>query len=128
MATYALTEKAVVLRSEDDVAVAKARNVNYYADPAKLQSGDRIAGVPVGTAFTNRTFRFLALPRFPSSVDGTPPAPFSILNDGGANPFTGRQVGCTRNTSCSRTFSRMRTKMFSFANWKTSASPIRVWR
>ena len=42
--------------------------------------------------------------------------------------FTGRQVGWTRNTSCSRTFSRMRTKMFSFANWKTSASPIRVPR
>ena len=37
--------------------------------------------------------------------------------------LTGRQVGCTRNTSFSRTLSRMRTKMFSFANWKTSAWP-----
>ncbi len=42
--------------------------------------------------------------------------------------FTGRQVGWIRNTSCSRTFSLTRTKMFSFANWKTSTSPIRVFR
>ena len=42
--------------------------------------------------------------------------------------FTGRLVGWTRNTSCSRTFSRMRTKMFSFANSKTSASPMSVLR
>jgi uncharacterized protein GlcG (DUF336 family) len=76
-----------------DVAVAKARNVNYYADAAKLQAIDRVPGVPAGTAFTNRTFRYLALPRFPSAVDGTPPAPFSILNDGGTNVLTGRFQG-----------------------------------
>ena len=35
--------------------------------------------------------------------------------------FTGRDVGWTRKMSFSRTLSRMRTKMFSFANWKTSA-------
>src|SRR5207247_520897 len=28
-----------------DVAVAKARNVNYYADPAKLQSADHLPGI-----------------------------------------------------------------------------------
>ncbi len=37
--------------------------------------------------------------------------------------FTGRHVGWTRKTSFSRTLSRTRTKMFSFANWKTSARP-----
>ena len=37
--------------------------------------------------------------------------------------LTGRLVGWTRNTSFSRTLSRMRTKMFSFANWNTSAWP-----
>jgi uncharacterized protein GlcG (DUF336 family) len=79
-----------------DVAVAKARNVNYYADPAKLQPFDRVPGVPVGTAFSSRTFRYLALPRFPSAAEGTPPAPFSILRDGGADPGTGRQVGPRR--------------------------------
>ncbi len=42
--------------------------------------------------------------------------------------FTGRQVGWTRKTSCSRTFSMTRTKMFSFANWKTSTSPRWVRR
>jgi len=74
-----------------DVAVAKARNVNYYADVSQLQFVDQV--VTAGTAFTNRTFRFLALPRFPSTIDGPPPAPFSVLNDGGANFLTGRSIG-----------------------------------
>src|SRR5205814_1926950 len=46
-----------------------------------------------GTALTNRTFRYLALPRFPEGIDGAPPGPFSILNDGGANPVTGLNTG-----------------------------------
>jgi uncharacterized protein GlcG (DUF336 family) len=78
-----------------DVAVAKARNTAYYADPGKLQEIDRVPGVPRGTAFTNRTVRYLALPRFPSAAEeGTAlPGPFSILLDGGAHPLTARQVG-----------------------------------
>jgi uncharacterized protein GlcG (DUF336 family) len=76
-----------------DVAVAKARNVAYYANPTQLQPIDQIPGVPAGTAFTNRTFRYVAEPRFPEGVDGAPPGPFSQLNDGGADLFTGRQVG-----------------------------------
>jgi len=76
-----------------DVAVAKARNVAYYADANQLQTIDQLPGVPNGVAFTNRTFRFLGLPFFPEGIDGTPPAPFSQLNDGGANPQTGLQVG-----------------------------------
>ncbi|HSQ55984.1 MAG TPA: hypothetical protein VLM40_09565, partial [Gemmata sp.] len=76
-----------------DVAVAKARNVAYYANAAQLQAIDQIAGVPAGTAFTSRTFRFVAEPRYPEGIDGSPPGPFSQLNDGGANPFTGRLVG-----------------------------------
>jgi uncharacterized protein GlcG (DUF336 family) len=75
-----------------DVAVAKARNVSYYADPGQLQPIDN-PGVFVGTAFTNRTFRYLAEPRFPEGIDGRPPGPYSILNDGGADFLTGRQVG-----------------------------------
>jgi uncharacterized protein GlcG (DUF336 family) len=66
-----------------DVAVAKARNVSYYNDPAALQPQDRVAGLPPGAALTNRTFRYLAQPRFPEGIDGTPPGPFSILNDQG---------------------------------------------
>jgi uncharacterized protein GlcG (DUF336 family) len=77
-----------------DVAVAKARNVMYYADPAQLQPIDQIPGVPAGVAFTNRTFRYAGLPRFPEGIDGSPPGPFSQLNDDpGTSRTTGLQVG-----------------------------------
>jgi uncharacterized protein GlcG (DUF336 family) len=76
-----------------DVAVAKARNVAYYANANQLQPADQVQGVPPGTALTNRTFRYLAEPRFPEGIDGAPPGPFSILNDGGTDPVTGLQVG-----------------------------------
>jgi uncharacterized protein GlcG (DUF336 family) len=75
-----------------DVAVAKARNVAYYANPAELQPIDN-PGIPVGTAITNRTVRYLSEPRFPEGIDGDPPGPYSILNDPGADPQTGWQVG-----------------------------------
>ncbi len=71
-----------------DVAVSKARNVSYYADAFEIQPEDVIPGVPPGAAFTNRTFRFAALPRFPEGIDGAPAGPFSILNDGGSDPLT----------------------------------------
>ncbi len=64
-----------------DVAVAKARNVSYYADPAQLQPIDKLPGIPPGVAMTNRTFRYLAEPRFPEGIDTYPPGPFSILNE-----------------------------------------------
>ena len=71
-----------------DVAVAKARNVTYYADPTQLQAVDEVPGLPPGVAMTNRTFRFLALPHFPEGIDTYPPGPFSILNE-----TTVRQTG-----------------------------------
>src|SRR4051812_41529830 len=40
--------------------------------------------------------------------------------------FTGEQIGWTMKTSRERTFSRMRTKTFSFENSNTSASPIGI--
>jgi len=70
-----------------DVAVAKARNVAYFSDPTLLQTIDQIdpmtgaVVLPAGAAYTNRTFRFLAEPRYPSGVEGSPPGPFSILWD-----------------------------------------------
>jgi uncharacterized protein GlcG (DUF336 family) len=76
-----------------DVAVAKSRNVAYYSDPTTLQPIDQIAGVPPGVAFTNRTFRYVAQPRFPEGIDGAPPGPFSVLNDGGANLLSGLSTG-----------------------------------
>jgi uncharacterized protein GlcG (DUF336 family) len=76
-----------------DVAVAKARNVAYYDDPAQLVTVDQIASVPAGISFTNRTFRYVAQPRFPEGIDGRPPGPFSILNDSGIDRATGRNAG-----------------------------------
>jgi uncharacterized protein GlcG (DUF336 family) len=70
-----------------DVAVSKARNVAYYADATVLDPLDQVtrtiegSTVPAGTAFTNRTIRFLAEPNFPSGVDATMPGDFSILHD-----------------------------------------------
>ncbi len=76
-----------------DVAVAKARNVAYYDNAALLQAIDQVTGVAPGTALTARTFRYLAQPRFPEGIDGSPPGPFSILNDGGSDFFTGLNTG-----------------------------------
>lgn len=82
-----------------DVAVAKARNVAYYNDPAALQPEDRVlakqdpAVNPKGVAFTARTFRFLVEPRYPAGVDGSKPGPFSILNEASINPKNAENLG-----------------------------------
>ena len=76
-----------------DVAVAKARNTAYYADAAALDPDDQVAGVARGVAFSNRTFRFLAEPRFPSGVEGSNPPEFSILNNPSINPATAENIG-----------------------------------
>lgn len=80
-----------------DVAVAKARNTSYYAS-SRLQDADKVDAdnngvpdVPGGTAFTNRTFRFLAAPRFPTgSIAG--PGDFSMLVMPGIDPATGENL------------------------------------
>ena len=71
-----------------DVAVAKARNTVYYAS-ADLQPADQAGTVPIGTAFTNRTFRYLASAHYPSGNTAAGPGAFSILKDAGINPKTG---------------------------------------
>lgn len=90
-----------------DVAVAKARNVTYYAG-AGLDARDKVDGVPAETAFTNRTFRFLAEPRFPSGVDGSDPPPFSILN----NPFIDAETA--ENTGAARSFKKYRDTVLGY--------------
>ncbi|HVX15872.1 MAG TPA: DUF4214 domain-containing protein [Pirellulales bacterium] len=78
-----------------DVAVAKARNVSYFSNADQLQPIDELDPatgtlvLPPGAAYTNRTFRYLADPRFPDGINGTPPGPFSILWDPGTNPTNG---------------------------------------
>ena len=76
-----------------DVAVAKARNDAYYDDPATVQPEDLPAGVAGGTAYNSRTFRFLALPNYPTGASNSPPGPFSSLNDPGINPATAEDLG-----------------------------------
>jgi uncharacterized protein GlcG (DUF336 family) len=60
-----------------DVAVGKARNMVYF-NSASVNATD-LAGVPVGTAVTNRTIGFGAQPLFPSGIDGTAAGPFFPL-------------------------------------------------
>jgi uncharacterized protein GlcG (DUF336 family) len=77
-----------------DVAVAKARNDAYYDDKTSpLVSAEKIATAPAGAAFTSRTYRYLADPRFPQGIAGTQPGPWSSLNDLGINPRTAENVG-----------------------------------
>ena len=54
---------------------------------------DQLPGVPVGTSFSNRTFRYLAAPRYPISVQDAPPGFFSSLNDPNISRTTGLQTG-----------------------------------
>jgi uncharacterized protein GlcG (DUF336 family) len=93
-----------------DVSVAKARNTAYYADAGALVDADLVndsrnfksdppdpipstGDVPAGAALTNRTFRFLAAPRFPTGTERLPPGPFSILRDRGIDPRTAENIG-----------------------------------
>lgn len=76
-----------------DVAVAKARNTQYYADMNQIQPGDQVSGIAKGTDLTNRTFRTLALPSYPSGATGMAAGPFSNLNDFGIDPKTGENLG-----------------------------------
>jgi uncharacterized protein GlcG (DUF336 family) len=82
-----------------DVSIAKARNTVYYAS-ADLNDFDRVRVddptgpfLPKGVAFTNRTFRFLAEPRYPAGVDGSLPGAFSILREDWVDPNTGYNKG-----------------------------------
>jgi len=59
-----------------DVAVAKARNVIYFSNPA---GNSDLPGVPAGTAVTNRTIGFGAQPLFTPGIDGSGPGPFFNL-------------------------------------------------
>ena len=76
-----------------DVAVAKARNMAYYDDPALLLPVDRVQNIPLGTAFTNRTVRNLAQPFFPEGINGKLPGSFSILLDPGIDVRTAENSG-----------------------------------
>jgi len=78
-----------------DVTPAKARNSVYYASTS-LQPQDQLPGTPIGTAFTTRTFRYLAVPRYPSGNNAAAPGIWSILNEPGIDPKTGLNIGAPK--------------------------------
>jgi len=82
-----------------NVAVTKARNTAYYNDPAQLLAVDQLPGLEKGVAFTARTMRYLALPRFPEGVNTAPPGVWSILNDPGVSRDTALNTGAPRPIS-----------------------------
>jgi uncharacterized protein GlcG (DUF336 family) len=68
-----------------DVAVSKARNVIWFSGAG---SSD-LAGVPAGTAVTNRTVGFGAEPMYPPGIDGAGTGPFfNLFSNDVANPCT----------------------------------------
>lgn len=68
-----------------DVSVAKSRNVIYFTQ----HPGNDLPGVPPGTAVTNRTIGYGAMPFFPPGIDYTPPGPFfNLFKFDTANPCT----------------------------------------
>jgi uncharacterized protein GlcG (DUF336 family) len=88
-----------------DVSIAKSRNTAYYADPIDLQPEDRLDfdnnGVfgnvtssrtdysgdtlPLGSALTNRTFRFVVEPRYPTGIELPAGAGANLVNDPNMN-------------------------------------------
>ncbi len=82
-----------------NVAVSKARDAAYYDDATQVAPVDQLPGIPAGAAFTARTFRYLALPRFPEGIDYYAPGPWSILNDPGSDPNSGLNTGAPQPIS-----------------------------
>jgi uncharacterized protein GlcG (DUF336 family) len=74
------------------VAVAKARNMAYYNSAAEVNPVDLCDTNQLGKAHTNRTFRFLADPRYPDGIDFADAGCFSILNDPGIDPITAENI------------------------------------
>ncbi len=54
-----------------DVAASKARNMTYFNSSSRTAA--ELPGVPIGTALTNRTISFGAMPLYPPGIGGNPP-------------------------------------------------------
>lgn len=76
-----------------DVAATKARNMVYFNSSARTAAD--LTDVPIGTAVTNRTISFGAMPLYPPGIDGSQPGPFfNLYLQDTANPCTqGAQAG-----------------------------------
>src|SRR5271170_7035898 len=60
-----------------DVAASKARNMIYFNSASRVPAD--MSPLPIGTAVTNRTISFGAMPLYPPGIDGTVPGPFFNL-------------------------------------------------
>jgi uncharacterized protein GlcG (DUF336 family) len=80
-----------------DVAASKARNMVYFNGSTRLASD--LDQVPMGTAVTNRTISFGAMPLFPPGIDGSGDGPFfNLYTMDTANPCTqGFQSGAAND-------------------------------
>ena len=80
-----------------DVAASKARNMVYFNGNMRIASD--LNQVPMGTAVTNRTISFGAMPLFPPGIDGSGDGPFfSLYTMDTANPCTqGFQSGAAND-------------------------------
>jgi uncharacterized protein GlcG (DUF336 family) len=80
-----------------DVAASKARNMVYFNSSARTTAD--LPGVPLGTAVTNRTISFGAMPLYPPGIGGNGPpynpGPFfNLFLQDTANPCTnGMEAG-----------------------------------
>jgi uncharacterized protein GlcG (DUF336 family) len=80
-----------------DVAASKARNMTYFNSSSRTVA--ELPGVPMGTALTNRTISFGAMPLYPPGIGGNPPPAnpgpfFNLFLQDTANPCSqGSQVG-----------------------------------
>lgn len=93
---------------DDDLLVQRGAVTVANLNKLKYKNNAGVVGTPdlftsntsktrysplTGLAFTNRTFRYLAEPRYPSGVDGSLPPVFSILTDPAINRKTAENIG-----------------------------------
>jgi len=70
-----------------DVAASKARNMIYFNAASRVPAD--MSPLPIGTAVTNRTISFGAMPLYPPGIDGTTAGPFfNLFTNDTANPCT----------------------------------------
>ena len=101
---------------DDDLLVARGTATVAQLNRLRLGNNGGVTGIAdlftsarstarysplTGLAFTNRTFRFLAEPRYPAGIDGSLPPVFSILTDPGISRTTAENLSQASPTPAS---------------------------
>jgi hypothetical protein len=81
------------LSSVLDIKYKRPDSLRASANASLLGGSAHIEGSITSKKHTYRTFRYLAVPKYPSGSSTAPPGPFSILNTPGINPTSGLNVG-----------------------------------